>query len=176
VMCQKSNQNKKTIRSSFKLPKFRWWGWLLLGCAAIAIYCLPARLIRTTTVSLDTIVFWKTTLTPDKFVADAYLAYEHAAPSWHKDKEGQLFLKRVGCVPGETIKRTEAFDFYCNDRYLGRAITKDSKGNPLEITSFEGVLPEGKYFMVGDIAKSWDSKYYGPIDQSKFRVAAIPLF
>lgn len=87
-----------------------------------------------------------------------------------------MFIKRVGCVPGEKIVLTENYDFYCNDRYLGRALQEDSKGRKLEITDFRGLLPEGKYFMVGDILKSWDSKYFGPIDESQFYAAATPIF
>lgn len=177
------NSSKKTLKSEwtkflsgFSKPQIPWWGWLCLVVLGVGVYYVPRHLIFTSTVSLDSKVFWQKEFSSSQLQRGNYLVFEHKAPSWHADKDGEMFMKRVACLPGEEIKVTDALDFYCNENYLGRALTEDSKGRKLEITNFRGVLPEGQYFMVGDILKSWDSKYYGPIEESSFRLAAVPLF
>ncbi|MBN1958962.1 MAG: S26 family signal peptidase [Desulfuromonadales bacterium] len=166
----------QTFKVGFKRPQIPVWGYLVILVLGAAAWLLPSYLIVTKTPSVNAFLFLKQELSPASFARDNYLLFDHEVPEWQGDKKGSLFLKRVGCLPGEEIRMTESLDFYCNEIYLGRALKEDSKGRKLEITSFRGVLPEGKYFMMGDILKSWDSRYFGPVDQADFRLAATPIF
>ena len=91
-------------------------------------------------------------------------------------KEHDRLLKKVGCVPGEALKVDEALNYTCNGEPLGQALTADSKGRPLSPFVFNGVVPAGSYFMVGTHPRSYDSKYYGFINEHDFLYKASPIW
>jgi len=163
---------KRLFRGKRKMP---WWGWILVGILGMGVSMVPQHLMISTTASLDYHFMWEKKFSPDQAVTGAYLVFKHEPPPWVKEKD-LPFLKRVGCVPGQSIRMTETLDFYCDDVFIGRALAETSKGEKLALTDFRGVLPEGKYFMVGDIRRSWDSRHFGPVDISDFIAVGIPLF
>lgn len=81
------------------------------------------------------------------------------------NKYGMRFVKKVACVSGETLSRSGR-DFYCNGVFLGTAKQWDKHGNPAGLFGYEGVIPEGKYFAVGEHKDSYDSRYWGFADNS----------
>lgn len=81
------------------------------------------------------------------------------------NKYGMRFVKKVACVSGETLSRSGR-DFYCNGVFLGTAKQWDKQGNPAGLFGYEGVIPEGKYFAMGEHKDSYDSRYWGFADNS----------
>ena len=65
-------------------------------------------------------------------------------------------LNQVGWGPGDRLRVDAVGDAYCNDDYLGRALAEDSEDNALPLFRFDGVVPEGKLFVVGHHPRSWD--------------------
>ncbi len=76
-----------------------------------------------------------------------------------KDQAVRL-TKRVGCVAGDVL-RTEKGKQYCGNQFLGQALEKDSKGKKLPTFVWNGPIPEGKVYLVGDHPRSFDSRYFG---------------
>jgi type IV secretory pathway protease TraF len=89
-------------------------------------------------------------------------------------------VKRVGCTQGHVLKSTptleSTMEFYCDGQYLGRSKANSLTGGVLTPFSFNGVVPEGKLFAVGDHADSYDSKYIGFVDITQIRSVAWPVF
>ena len=78
---------------------------------------------------------------------------------------GAVFAKRfVGC-PGDAL-RTEGSVFYLNGEKIAVASKHDSKGVAVTSFRFNGVIPAGSYFVLGDSEKSYDSRYWGFVKRS----------
>ena len=61
-------------------------------------------------------------------------------------------------------------------RNVGHTLAEDSERNPLPLFRFDGVIPEGKLFVVGHHPRSWDSRYFGFVDVEEVLNRAYPLF
>jgi type IV secretory pathway protease TraF len=137
---------------------------------------LPSHLCVTTTDSLRSRVFFLR----DRGAADGiergdYVRFERAH-SWSGFPGPVSLLKEVGCGPGDGLRVDAVGDVYCDGDYLGRALSEDSNGNPLPLFIFDGVIPEGKLFVVGHHPRSWDSRYFGFVDVEEVLNRAYPLF
>ena len=73
---------------------------------------------------------------------------------------GRTFVKRLVCVPGDSL-RNVGRDFYCNGQYVGRAKEISREGKKLPLFEYDGKVPEGRLFAVGEAPASYDSKIWG---------------
>lgn len=80
------------------------------------------------------------------------------------ERYGWKFVKRLACKEGEHLE-TIGRDFYCNSEYIGTAKSFDKKGNPTTIFHYKGIIPRGSLFAIGESLDSFDSKYWGFVDQ-----------
>lgn len=88
---------------------------------------------------------------------------------------GAVFAKRfVGC-PGDAL-RTKGAEFYLNSERVAVARGHDSKGVAVSSFRFDGVIPDGSYFVLGDGEKSYDSRYWGFVRKSWIVGRGFPLF
>lgn len=80
--------------------------------------------------------------------------------------EPTMLLKRIVCMPNDVLKIDKTGWVTCNDLFLGIAATRTSsdKSKKLEAFQYNGVIPDGKVFVMGDHPESFDSRYYGLID------------
>lgn len=95
-------------------------------------------------------------------------------PVINKYTKGKLLVKRIVCSEGQRIQSV-GLDYYCDGRYLGRARTEDSKGNPVEPYRVDKVIQKGEYFVMGSNEKSYDSRYMGLIARHNIKKLMIPL-
>jgi len=72
----------------------------------------------------------------------------------------ELFGKRVIGIPGDMLV-TKGRDFYLNNRFLTRALKTDSRGNPVPVFVYKGIIPKDCYFVLGLHHNSFDSRYWG---------------
>lgn len=68
------------------------------------------------------------------------------------------FLKRVMGVAGDTVE-SKNHQFFVNGKPVGTALPVTSHGFAIEENDFQGVIPAGYYYMMGDHLKSLDSRY-----------------
>jgi len=80
-------------------------------------------------------------------------------------------VKRIGCMPGDTLTNNGA-KFYCNGKFLGKA-REDDRHQPFV---FNGTVPPGQVFLVGDQEGSYDSRYFGFKPLADIEVVLRPLF
>jgi signal peptidase I len=140
---------------------------------------LPTRIIVSTSASLDHRVFFMTSHKTKKIKDGDYLVFRHHDTAFiHPglNQHDQLFIKQVGCSPGEKLRRNENNLFFCGQKFLGKALTRDSKGRDLPQFTFNGEVPDNNYFMVGSNPRSFDSKYFGFIHADEIIHKALPLW
>ncbi len=89
--------------------------------------------------------------------------------------KGAYLIKKVACDEGEILE-TRGRDYYCNTDYLGEAVDRDGKGNPVSNFYFYNIIPYGKMFVMGTHQRSYDSRYFGLIDKSKVIRCLKPLY
>lgn len=90
--------------------------------------------------------------------------------------DGVYFVKRVAAVAGDRV-RVEQGMVYVNDVPVNSG--REPKGaKMLHGPSQQGlVLEKGQVFMLGDnAARSWDSRYFGPVDREDVRYRALYLY
>jgi type IV secretory pathway protease TraF len=80
-----------------------------------------------------------------------------------------LVVKRVGC-PGGSYLMQQGSDFYCDGEKISQAL----KGN--KSFKFNGIIPVGKYFLIGDHKYSYDSKAVGFFNEEEINAILVPLF
>ena len=89
------------------------------------------------------------------------------------DGRAELLTKRVACVAGEDL-RFDGEQFWCGDEDLGGVIEKTWDGKALTPFQFDGPIPEGKAFVMGEHPRSFDSRYFGLLEvQRMTRVVGI---
>jgi signal peptidase I len=101
-----------------------------------------------------------------------YVTYDQYAP---KPVDGVVrLIKRVGCGPGELLSTDANGYYYCNGRYLAAA-KREVAGKPITPFLFNGIVPRGELFVIGDAAGSYDSRVYGFIDRNRIKGVAWAL-
>ena len=108
----------------------------------------------------------------EKVRHDDYVDFDQYVPKPF-DKVMTL-IKRVGCGPGENLRVDSNDYYYCNGVYLAQA-KREVAGKPIVPFRFNGVVPAGKLFVVGDVAGSFDSRVYGFIDRIRLKGVLWPL-
>lgn len=147
------------------------WRWLLLPPALLLGLWIPGNVAVTVTPSVRRRIFWLTA--PRYHLADGdYLLFEMKDP-WSGRARDRI-IKEIGCAPGEMLENRGP-DYYCDGRFLGRALAADSTGAQLPRFVFHGRVPADRFFMMGDHPRSYDSKYFGFISRERIRARAVPL-
>ena len=127
------------------------------------MYFFYYKILVSNTNSLTNSVFL---LTPKKDYKNGdIVTFNYQFENYFKYKKGDKFTKIISCSSGQKLKRVD-LNFFCDDKFIGSAIKIDGKGQKLksfEIT--EEIIPTKKYFLMGTNPKSYDSRYYGYIDE-----------
>ncbi len=82
--------------------------------------------------------------------------------------------KQVVCAAGDELSR-KGDAFYCNGRFIGMGKHYSLKGIPVKLFEFQGTIPEGQLFVMGDNRDSYDSRYFGFISLSDVKGVVYPL-
>lgn len=91
-------------------------------------------------------------------------------------ERGHRMVKIVTCLPGDELKVDNQKRYFCNGVYLGTARATDSKGRPVDNFKWNGKIPEGNYFVMGTSEDSYDSRYWGFVEEKDIVGVARPVF
>lgn len=158
-------------------PKEKRVALILLAFALLGS-ALAGRIAVVTSESIDHRVFFLSKLAGPINKGD-YLVFNKEGAHAFMQKSMKVhdrMIKKVGCVPGEALKVDETLNYTCDGDPLGQALTADSNGRPLTLFVFNGLVPARHYFMVGTHPRSYDSKYYGLINEHDFLYKALPIW
>ena len=67
--------------------------------------------------------------------------------------------KYVVGLPGDEVTADENRNFYINGQFVGRAKEKSMSQEPLEMNTFRGKIPYGKFWYMTPEKDSFDSRY-----------------
>ncbi len=84
-------------------------------------------------------------------------------------------MKIARCLPGENLKVLDR-TYYCNGKYLGRAKEYSLKGEEVDNFVYNGAVPSGKVFVMGEHKDSLDSRYFGFIEAADVTAIGHPLY
>jgi conjugal transfer pilin signal peptidase TrbI len=139
----------------------------------ITMYLLGYKILISKTKSLPYTVIL---LTPaKKYDTGTMVTFKYTFKNYFNYSQGTNFTKIIGCSQGETIERKND-NFYCNNHFLGTAIRKDGTGKIIESVYLNEVIPKGKFFMIGTNPKSYDSKYFGYVDEKEILGVSYGIF
>jgi len=157
-------------RSGRKLAARQWRALALLAIALAIGLWLPGRISVARTPSLGYRVFFLGDA-GDRFEQGDYLLFRKQLDP----AEGDLLLKMVGCGQGDRLM-VSGDEYFCNKRFLGRALAQDSQGRKLPQFIFNGVIPADSLFMIGRHERSYDSRYFGFIQTASVLKRAYPVW
>jgi len=87
-------------------------------------------------------------------------------------KKNSKFGKFVMCEGGDKLS-TQGLNYYCNGEYIGTAKTTDSNGNSVSRFKYNGKIPKGDFFVMGTHPRSYDSRYWGFVNENQIQGIAI---
>ncbi len=148
---------------------WRLWNVLAIGGAVLVVLqALPLVFPMTHSVKYHVLV-----RIPGEAVKGDYVNVALYHESIDKTQAVRL-TKRVACVAGDVLN-FERGAHWCNEKYLGQVLRRDSKSVPLPEFTWNGPVPEGKVFLTGDHVRSFDSRYFGFVNAAALEKLR-PLF
>lgn len=144
----------------------------------LAIYYLSYHIGYNETESVYFRFYYHTDYKPKDVRPGNYFILE--MPENELYRQGTKIVKRVACTEGLTLKTfisdDEAFNFYCDGSFIGKLSNFfDSRGNRLKTFFYDGVIPKGYVFLLGDLDKSYDSRYWGLLPVSNLKRLVYPI-
>ncbi len=166
--------NLKAWWKALPLRKRQLWSLALLIACVGGILSFPFdRIDVTTTASMRSRVYWLSFDTGGIKRGDTVVFQDSNIATKYKAKR---LTKILACDAGDTLTVQGFKEYYCNGQYLGRAKDKFLNGQTAVNFDFNGVIPAGKMFFIGQHIDSYDSRYRGLVDKSTIIAKAIPLF
>lgn len=154
-----NTRNKYSFRDKSRIERI---GIIALSCVLVTFIAFGVQRRYSIAIQYDRSVSFTIGLL-DKNNKDIrkgeYFAFEFLAVK-DDDRYGQHFVKRLGCMEGEYLV-TKGRDFFCDGKFIGRAKEFSMEGKPLPVFIFDGYVPPGRLFAVGEIRDSYDSKFWG---------------
>lgn len=135
---------------------------------------VTGHLLIAKTQSLNYKVFWKSSIwkcdTEKALKKGEYILFEFAPDVY--------YVKRVACMPGQSLQVLEGI-WFCGSKKIkdGVSITHSkATGKKLQQFDFYGIIPENKYFVIGDSQDSFDSRYWGFVDAENILHTLKPIW
>lgn len=83
-------------------------------------------------------------------------------------RDGQYLIKHIVGLPNDTVQITDKEEIIINGNVVGNGLYYVHKANMnIEKFTFSGKIPQGKYFVLGNTKYSYDSRYWGLIDENQ---------
>lgn len=120
------------------------------------------------------IFYYKRNFQQSDLQAGTYVVFDMYT-KLHKNCWPCQVVKKIGCMEGNNLHVDKNNFYYCNDEYLGTAQPFTKTGILLHSFYFNGPVPQGKLFVIGEREGSYDSKYAGFINKSDVKAVALPV-
>ena len=153
-----------------------WRLFFIILAVVVAGEVIPRRIGITLTPSLSHRIFW-VSRNPHSIGRGDYVFFEDAelARTVGKPEHPNIF-KIIRCDAGDTLTVDADKRFFCNGEFLGVAKDYSLKGEKMHSFNFNGKIPKGSMFVMGDHKDSYDSRYFGLKDKSRIRAKLHPIF
>lgn len=114
-------------------------------------------------------------LLQDKDTVNDYVVFEYNKIIYKNYHRGKLFIKKIGCRSGQHLLIKD-LEVVCDEQKIATIFQKNSEGNLLPQYSYDGIIPDDKFFALGEHVKSFDSRYFGLVDKSQIVNSARRIF
>lgn len=155
-----SIDNKKNSLLSHEKKKLMLL--IVFAILALLITGIFPKIIVPQTHSVTPRLLWKTGI-PGNALGD-YILFEKQ-DTYLPNNQAYL-VKKIGCLAGQRLSRIGR-QFFCDKKELGSAFLSDSNGVALRQFYYDGLIPPGLAFAIGDSSGSYDSRYWGFIALDK---------
>lgn len=105
-----------------------------------------------------------------------YVLFKYQKEDERFVKKGQKVVKRVACLSGSVISYDNT-SVFCDGKKIkeNHAIVSEKYGKVYPLYS-AGLIPNGKLFLIGDHERSFDSRFWGLVDEKDIIAIVRPLF
>ncbi|SNB45436.1 S26 family signal peptidase [Geobacter sp. DSM 9736] len=161
-------------RKILQLRKNRWL-CIAVVAAVTTETIIPRHLGIILTPSLDHRLFW-VNRDPQHVKRGEYVYFvdEELARKVGKPEVPNVF-KIIRCDEGDILNVDAAKCFFCNGEYIGMAKDYSRKGEKMPHFEFNGRIPPGFMFVMGEHKDSYDSRYFGLVEKSRVVARLYPI-
>jgi conjugal transfer pilin signal peptidase TrbI len=159
-----------------QLRNNNWRLFFIILVVVVAGMVIPRHIGISLTPSLAHRIFW-VNRNPQHVGRGDYVFFEDAelARKVGKPEHPNIF-KIIGCDEGDTLTVDAEKRFFCNGEFLGVAKDYSLKGEKVDRFAFNGKIPKGFMFVMGEHKDSYDSRYFGLKEKSRVRAKLYPIF
>ena len=149
--------------------------FFVLLVAVVAGTVIPRRVGIILTPSLSHRFFW-VSRDPSHVGRGDYVFFvdPDLARKVGKSEHPNIF-KIIRCDEGDTLTVDANREFFCNGEFLGTAKDYSLKGEKMQYFDFNGKIPKGLMFVMGEHKDSYDSRYFGLEEKSRVRAKLYPI-
>lgn len=149
--------------------------WLMILAAVAIGTIIPRKIGIILTPSLNHRIFWLSRNPQHVGRSDyVYFVDPELARKVGKPDTPNIF-KRIRCDEGDVLSVDTAKRFFCNGVFLGIAKDYSRKGEKMQYFTFNGKIPHGFMFVMGEHRDSYDSRYFGFVDKGRVRARLYPI-
>lgn len=88
-----------------------------------------------------------------------------------------VMMKRIAGAPGDRVEIGATVTVNGVDQVNSQVFAADQAGREIPRVAVPGIVPTGTWFLLSDYnERSFDSRYFGPIDQGAVIGVAVPLW
>ncbi len=159
-----------------QLRNNNWRLFFIILAVVVAGTVIPRRVGIILTPSLAHRFFW-VSKEPEHVGRGDYVYFEDAelARAVGKPEHPNIF-KIIRCDEGDTLTVDVQKQFSCNGEFLGVAKDYSLKGEKMPFFVFNGKIPPGFMFVMGEHKDSYDSRYFGLKEKNRIRAKLYPIF
>ena len=159
-----------------QLRNNNWRLFFIIFAVVVAGTVIPRRIGIILTPSLAHRIFW-VSKDPQQVGRGDYVFFEDAelAKAVGKPEHPNIF-KIIRCDEGDTLTVDAEKRFFCNGDFLGVAKDYSLKSEKMQYFDFNGKIPKGFMFVMGEHKDSYDSRYFGFKEKSRVRAKLYPIF
>jgi conjugal transfer pilin signal peptidase TrbI len=159
-----------------QLRNNNWRFFFIILAVVVAGTVIPRRIGIILTPSLAHRIFW-VSKDPQQVRRGDYVFFEDAelARAVGKPEHPNIF-KIIRCDEGDTLTVDAEKRFFCNGEFLGVAKDYSLKSEKMQYFVFNGKIPKGFMFVMGEHKDSYDSRYFGLKEKSRVRAKLYPIF
>ena len=159
-----------------QLRNNNWRLFFVILAVSVAGTVIPRNIGITLTPSLANRVFW-VSRNPHRVGKGDYVFFEDAELARQVGKpEHPNIFKIIRCDEGDTLTVDAGKRFFCNGEFLGVAKDYSVKGQKMQYFEFNGKIPRGFMFVMGEHKDSYDSRYFGLKEKSRVRAKLYPIY
>ena len=163
-------------RAILQLRNNNWRLFFIILAVVVTGTVIPRNIGIILTPSLAHRVFW-VSRNPQHVGGGDYVYFEDAelARKVGKPEHPNIF-KIIRCDEGDTLTVDAGKRFFCNGEFLGAAKDYSRKGERMQYFAFNGKIPRGFMFVMGEHNDSYDSRYFGLEEKSRVRAKLYPIY